>query len=173
MMTRRVAELEALTLLEKYDIITLPIPVDQLAALEGAKIVRQRFSGNQSGFMYRNGNDRIIGINSTHGRRRQRFTVAHEIGHMLIHQSNSLVVDREVNFRDGRSSLGVDVKEIEANAFAASLLMPEDKVLAEMRKMGNAHNISSRDDLISHLVHIFDVSGEAMGYRLINLGIYS
>ncbi|MEO3780887.1 ImmA/IrrE family metallo-endopeptidase [Micromonospora sp. B11E3] len=173
MKTRRDAEQAAGELLRKHALGILPIPVEEIAHLEGAQVIRQRFDGNQSGFMYRDGTEKIIGINTLSGRRRQRFTIAHEIGHMQLHQSDPLVVDREINWRDGRSSMGVDLKEIQANAFAAALLMPEEQILEQMQEELSGPAISSRDRLISRLATTFDVSAEAMSYRLINLGFYS
>ena len=172
-MNRQGAEAVAVELLTKYNIVQLPVPVEEIATLEGARVVRQRFEGEQSGFMYREGVERIIGINTNSGRRRQRFTIAHEIGHMTLHLQDPLVVDREVNWRDGTSSLAVDPKEIEANAFAAALLMPQEMVVREVRSASQRSDLSGRDRLISYLAQVFDVSTSAMSYRLINLGIYS
>jgi Zn-dependent peptidase ImmA (M78 family) len=59
--------------------------------------------------------------------------------------------------------------EIEANAFAAALLMPQEMVINCVK--GYASQVSSRDELTSNLARVFDVSTEAMGFRLINLGI--
>ncbi|GAA1625224.1 ImmA/IrrE family metallo-endopeptidase [Catellatospora bangladeshensis] len=172
-MSRLEAENAASQLLNKYGIDRLPVPVEEIAMWEGAQVVRQRFEGEQSGFMYREGRERIIGINTSSGRRRQRFTIAHEIGHMTLHLQDPLVVDREVNWRDENSSLAVDPKEIDANAFAAALLMPQDLVVREVRLAAQRSDLSGRDRIISYLAQIFDVSTSAMSYRLINLGIYS
>ena len=150
-MNRHGAEAVAVELLTKYNIVQLPVPVEEIATLEGARVVRQRFEGEQSGFMYREGLERIIGINTTSGRRRQRFTIAHEIGHMTLHLQDPLVVDREVNWRDENSSL----------------------VVREVRSASQRSDLSGRDRIISYLAQVFDVSSSAMSYRLINLGIYS
>jgi hypothetical protein len=50
---------------------------------------------------------------------RQRFTVAHELGHFFMHKKP--IVDRA---RVLRRSLQWDRKELEANVFAAELLTP-------------------------------------------------
>jgi Zn-dependent peptidase ImmA (M78 family) len=67
--------------------------------------------------------------------------------------------------------MGTDVEEIEANTFAATLLMPEDIVFDHVLKLVRANGQITRETLITELARIFDVSAEAMGYRLINLGI--
>lgn len=174
-MTRRDAEAAAEQMLKRHHVKEVPVPVDWLAEAEGAFVVRQRFDGDQSGFVYRDGNQNIIGINSATSPRRQRFTLAHECGHMLLHQKNdgAIMVDREINFRNRTSSLAIDPVEIEANAFAAALLMPEDLIELHVEDVLRQPDVTSRERLIINLARRFDVSTEAMGYRLINLGIYS
>jgi Zn-dependent peptidase ImmA (M78 family) len=170
--TRRDAYEAAAQVLQRYGIYEIPVPVEQIALNEGVQLVRQRFEGDQSGFMYRHDGHKIIGINSTHSRRRQRFTIAHEIGHLELHQQD-LIVDRAINYRDRTSALGIDQAEIDANAFAASLLMPADLVLQAVKSATGDPSLTTRERLVSHLAQLFDVSAEAMSYRLINLGIYS
>ena len=76
----------------------------------------------------------LIGVNSLHHSNRRRFTVAHECGHLLLHAGETFI-DKSfrVNWRDGVSSLAVDRHEIEANQFAAELLMPFEMVVADLR----------------------------------------
>jgi Zn-dependent peptidase ImmA (M78 family) len=66
--------------------------------------------------------------------------------------------------------MGTDTEEVEANRFAAELLMPrllvDESVKSKMQQKPH-----TRDDLVTILAHEFDVSTDAMGYRLINLGI--
>jgi Zn-dependent peptidase ImmA (M78 family) len=80
----------------------------------------------------------IIGVNSNHTEQRQRFSIAHEIGHFLLHEGKKLTVDRQikyqVNFRDKKSSLGIDINEIEANRFASALLIPEKFINKDLEK---------------------------------------
>lgn len=164
-------ELEAENLLELHRIASAPVPVEELARLAGATVVRRRFDGNDtSGFMYSSDDGVLIGVNSATSRKRQRFTVAHEIGHMVLHQSDNLRVDSVIQFRDGISTLGTDPNERQANAFAASLLMP--RVLLETHlATAWASGATTRDAIVTQLASEFDVSTEAMSYRLINLGV--
>lgn len=150
-----------------------PIKVEEIARSQGIEIVRHRFEGPESGFALRDGSRRIIGLNTQTSRRRQRFTVAHELGHLLLHEGK-IIVDQavlRVDLRNDVSSMGTDVEEIEANTFAAALLMPESIVFDHVLKLVRANSQITRETLISGLARIFDVSAEAMGYRLINLGI--
>jgi Zn-dependent peptidase ImmA (M78 family) len=167
----------ARALLEKYAISKPPVQVEDIARREGAIIARNHFEGSESGFTLRDGQRIIIGINTRTSRKRQRFTLAHELGHLLLHEGTPLIVDHNVRIdrRDEVSSIGTDSEEIEANAFGAALLMPHPFVIdhvedfvSRTRKLGAGF---SRDDLVSELAREFDVSTEAMGFRLINLGI--
>jgi Zn-dependent peptidase ImmA (M78 family) len=174
-MSRLDAEIHAAEVLRRHSIATVPVPIEQIAQAEGAQIVRQHFDGDQSGFVYQDGQLRIIGINSATSHRRQRFSIAHELGHMLMHQSDAILVDRvvQIHKRDRLSSLAVDPVEIEANAFAAAALMPAEHVLQHVQDMLNLLGSVPRERLVTDLAQTFDVSTEAMGYRLSNLGVIS
>ncbi len=169
-------EMKARELLRKYYVLAPPVPVEKIARGEGAQIARHRFEGWESGFILRDGRQTIIGVNTRTSRRRQRFTIAHEIGHFLLHEG-ALIVDHavRVNWRDEVSGMATDTEEIEANTFAAELLMPREFVINKleeyMKKIGTTNRTMSHEDLITSLAREFDVSAEAMGYRLINLGI--
>src|SRR5450830_1828771 len=71
----------------------------------------------------------IIGVNSLHHPNRQRFTIAHELGHLVMHREileNEVHVDKQfrILMRDGVAATGTDTIEIDANRFAAELLLP-------------------------------------------------
>lgn len=151
-----------------------PVPVDRIAESLGAIISFEPFEGKDdlSGILYRDGKNKIIGINSAHAQTRQRFSIAHEIGHLTLH-NKELFVDKvvRVNFRDNKSSLATDREEIEANTFAAELLMPKSFINAEIDRLIKKRQSFDKDDLIDHLARAFHVSPQAMEFRLINLGI--
>jgi Zn-dependent peptidase ImmA (M78 family) len=163
-------EKRAADLLERIGISRPPVPVEKIAASLGAHVAYEAFDGEVSGMLYReDGGRALIGVNSTHVSTRQRFTLAHEIAHLVMHKGDPVFIDRlvRVNWRDGRPG----PKEIEANAFAAELLMPRtlmnreiDRVLARSRQI-------APEQLIAKLAETFRVSQEAMGYRLVNLGV--
>lgn len=100
----------------------------------------------------------IIKVNSTKPISHQRFTLAHELGHYAMSHGDKH--DNKVTlFRNGQS----DPDEVEANAFAAELLMPTVLV----KKMIFEKSVTT----IESLAMIFDVSEQAMMYRLKNLGL--
>ena len=73
-----------------------------------------------------------------------------------------------VDFRDRVSSLATDQEEVEANRFAAALLMPQEMVVQAVTGASR-----DPDELVRSLARSFKVSEAAMGYRLINLGVLS
>lgn len=109
-----------------------------------------------AGFMDRG--TKTIGIVNTHSRECQRFTLAHELGHWLLHPE-------EVKFRDSpitaldAVSLTHDPAEREANAFAAELLMPQKTVKAEfMNTFGRPLSLSCDSRIIAELATLSRIS---------------
>ncbi|MDQ6782081.1 MAG: ImmA/IrrE family metallo-endopeptidase, partial [Actinomycetota bacterium] len=126
-----------------------------------------------SGLLYRRPNSTIIAVNRDHAETRRRFTIAHELGHLRLHDGRPLIVDHvvraRINLRDHQSSLATNREEIEANRFAASLLMPSDFVnhqLPTVLKKG-----LGEQGTIDALAREFGVSPQAMEIRLTNLGL--
>ena len=116
-------------------------------------------------------NTPIIGVNSLHHPNRQRFTIAHEIGHLELHRgilTTSVHVDKEfpVMMRGVTASQGTDRHEIEANTFAAHLLIP--KALLDQALAGKTFDIED-DEPLEELAKKFRVSKKMMEYRISNL----
>lgn len=160
--------------LERWAITAAPVQVEHIAAACGIQIVRSAAEWSESGFLLRDGSRTIMGINSRNSPKRQRFTMAHELGHWLLHDGKPLIIDQSImiNKRDDVSSQATDAEEIEANQFAAEFLMPTNfiaQALDREMKLG----VGSRDELITSLARTFEVSNDAMGWRLINLGVLS
>lgn len=76
---------EANKLLNRLGIEAIPTPVEKIAGLLGAKIVRQSSDDDLSGMIYLNSTGIVIGVNESHHENRQRFTIAHELGHLVMH----------------------------------------------------------------------------------------
>ena len=168
----RHVERKAGELIKRHNITKPPVSVETIAKRMQAKLSFEPFEGQDdiSGILYRDGENTVIGINSAHPDTRQRFSIAHELGHLLLHKKN-LFVDKVIN-RDSKSSLAIDKAEIEANAFAAELLMPRNFIMEEIqRKLAKRNFTLSKEKLIETLARKFKVSTQAMEYRLNNLGI--
>jgi Zn-dependent peptidase ImmA (M78 family) len=166
------AERSARKLLEECGISAPPVPVEEIARDLGARVSFEHFAQDISGILYRDGANAVIGVQATHPKTRQRFTIAHEIGHLRLHKGRPMFVDRSVRIdrRDDNAALGIDPEEIEANSFAAALLMPGEMIFAAVRS--STHQRGPGDDeVIRRLAKRFDVSVQAMEYRLANLGL--
>lgn len=163
-------------LLHDQDIDKLPVSVDRIAKALGVQVVYEPFDGEISGMLIPEEAEgtSVIVINSRNAPVRQRFTLAHELGHLLIH-AKSLYVDRpfSVKFRDSRSSLAIDPEEVQANQFAAALLMPREWVIRDVDRILARQNGVSDEQLIEELSEEYRVSRQAMEYRLANLGIWA
>ena len=65
----------------------------------------------------------VIIVNKNFSNDRKRFTIAHELGHILLHNENLYPIS---SYRD---------KEKEANIFASEFLMPEDEIKNSLRQL--------------------------------------
>lgn len=151
-----------------------PVPVERLAQDAGALISYQPFEAQDiSGLLYRTaGAAPVIGVNSNNPKVRQRFTIAHELGHLSLHDGHDLILERliRLNFRDATSSTASDEEEIEANHFAAELLMPHDFLRYSLGMLLQGRPLSDLE-LVRRLARRFEVSQSAMEYRLTSLGM--
>jgi Zn-dependent peptidase ImmA (M78 family) len=155
---------------KRFDAYELPINLDSLAEKAGIQIKYGDFEAEMSGFAYQKAGTKFIGVNIAESDVRQRFTIAHEFGHIFMHRHDSLSYDPNVelvHFRNGHSTTGTDPKEREANAFAAELLMPEQIVRKEIKDM---QGIDLHDSVaVGRLADKFGVSQAAITVRLASL----
>jgi Zn-dependent peptidase ImmA (M78 family) len=156
-------------LLRKFKVTSPPVPVDKIAKKLG--IVLCEFPATDdsvSGAIIKTQGKTIIAINPRHHSNRQRFTIAHELGHYFFDKNLSEHVDQDfrVSWRNEDSSKAIDWSEIRANAFAAELLIPTDFLKADLDSLTE---LSKRTVVL--LATRYKVSPEAMKIRLTNLGI--
>lgn len=162
-------DLQASALLRQHALFTAPIDVEGLAEKLGARVVFDDLDEDVSGFLLRENNVSTIAVNQSHHPNRQRFTIAHECGHLLLHANSGdqLWVDKTyspVFYRNVESSSGEKFHEIQANQFAAGVLMPEELLRQHVKG-----DVSDMD--ISRLALRFKVSEQAMTLRLVALGM--
>lgn len=148
------------------------IPVDVLA-IAGACGVTVRVEGLEefvSGLLVVRGSNAVIGVNVHHHPNRRRFTVAHELGHYLLHldQTAFFLDAAPTFFRQEATPSGKPYQEREANAFAAELLMPA----AEVRTLMADQPIDVFDDAaVKRMADRFGVSSQALVIRLTELNL--
>ena len=148
------------------------VDVEYLLSFLGIELNKKPFEDDLSGALIRSKSHVVVAVNENDPANRQRFTIAHEIGHFYLKHDGDFFVDQfSLNKRDKKSQLAIDFKEIEANKFAANLLMPRRMILQAINELVECPYCDSTDTLIQKLAEIFAVSKEAMNFRLINLGI--
>jgi Zn-dependent peptidase ImmA (M78 family) len=157
---RRFIEESAAKLVAIYT--TPPIPVLEIAEQNGVEVVFSDFGRHESvasGFCHFK--DKKIYVNDSDIFARKVFTIAHELGHWILHQDTFLkdpdkyaVLPR---FQKARS----DIFEQEANLFAAELLVPK-RLLLPVKSAS-----------VAQLAKIFGVSRAMMENRLKNVRTFS
>ncbi|MGI0485501.1 ImmA/IrrE family metallo-endopeptidase [Pantanalinema rosaneae CENA516] len=166
------AKKEALKILKNYG-DSIPVDIESIVRSEGVLIRKEELEDIVSGMLVIKNDHAVIGVNSKHHPNRQRFTIAHEFGHYLLHRqlANVFFDESLVFFRDKEASEGKKYQEIEANTFAAELLMPES-VLKEriIEQPLDAFDESDESALVK-LAAELEVSVQALTIRLTRLGL--
>lgn len=124
-----------------------------------------------SGFLVKRPNGHsVIGVNSIQHPNRQRFTIGHEIGHFMLHDFEEVHIDKfVVRLRDKTSSTGESDDEVQANRFAAELLMPQDFLIRDLPTFASNDLLDERG--LARLAKHYLVSTQAMTTRLVSLGL--
>ena len=158
--------------MSQHGLYSLPIDPVMLANRLGVTVSNAKFSEESSAALIaKRGSSTRIFVEQSDPPYRKRFSIAHELGHHFLHLVNDgeiLDTHRDM-FRDKEPAEGPvserRLRELEANWFAASLLMPEEFVRSEWEN----------NSIVPRLAKAFNVSREAMGYRLdaLDLGIPS
>jgi Zn-dependent peptidase ImmA (M78 family) len=168
-MKRYAREIDGQTakLLRQYGLMSAPVDVELVAQRLGAQVVYDDLEDDVSGFLLREKGVSTIAINKQHHPNRQRFTLAHECGHLFLHakEGDRLWLDKTLFFRDGSRSRD-HFPEIQANQFAAGLLLPQELLKASLGETGPVSDID-----VVRLALTFQVSERAMTVRLISLNL--
>jgi len=159
---------EARRILREFSVSSPPVPAERIAKWLGATVQYAPLDDALSGMAFIRDGKPIIGVNSLHHPNRQRFTIAHETAHLVLHRDQitaQVHVDKEFRLRrDPVAASGTDALEIEANAFAAELLMPQAWVEAAFSELE-----LDDDEALAGVARRFRVSTSAIQYRLMNL----
>jgi len=177
--SRRTGELAARvkTILDTFGVRSAPVPVDRIAKGLGAQLRFSPLDEELSGMIFISEGTPIIGVNSLHPPNRQRFSIAHEIGHLVLHRnliSGKVHVDKEFRVqlvtlnRDATSALGTEGIEIQANQFAAELLMPTEWFI---KALPSQHSDIDNEGPLDELAKKFRVSRQALDFRFRNLAV--
>ncbi|MDM1290811.1 ImmA/IrrE family metallo-endopeptidase [Acinetobacter indicus] len=144
--------------IEKYQ-NDMPIKLGLLSKELGLVVKRATLPANISGEIKEQDGEVIIRVNRHDAKTRQRYTLAHEIAHFLLHRhllSNGITDD--VLYRSSQS----DEIEAEANRLAADILMPMHIVKNLMQK----HDKLKGENFYQAIADDLDVSVTAIKIRL-------
>lgn len=134
-------------ILRAFQVQAPPVPVD--AILEGMGVrVLSDYALDGAGLLEYAPDGPLVLVNAADVHARQRFTMAHELGHLMLHEPCQQ--NRDV-MTDGSR------REVQANRFAADLLMPFWMLESFVSRYGASP---------SRLASIFEVSPQAMDIRL-------
>ena len=162
------------------------IDIEELIQAHNIYYIPKKLPDNISGAsMITENGKQIIVVNKDQPEKRKKFTIAHELGHIILgHDTPLNTQDKaiithsrqsknpsQILFRNDKTSEGSDWREIEANYFAASLLMPKEILNKEIKKLlqKNLKNYLSEYN-VHELAEIFGVSTISMSIRLSRLG---
>ena len=161
-------KIESITygLLKNYGFEKSGFDIEELVKQLGILYSEKVLGKNVSGASAIHDDIKLIVVNSQHNPPRKRFSIAHELGHLFLHPESLVNFSAQsVLYRDGVPSEKTDQLEIEANYFAACLLIPERLII---------HEIGGRtefdEEAIEILARKFKVSQIVMSLRFISLG---
>jgi transcriptional regulator with XRE-family HTH domain len=138
-----------------YDLAALAALLEQRLGVDvGFEPLPDGLDGLSAG----RGGFRLALVSSGISATRQRFTLAHEIGHLAAGDSQDLHVDESVFGRKAPD-------ETRANAFAASFLMPATAIRESV-----PYGFVS-EELVAQLLGRYGVSLDALAFRLHNIGV--
>lgn len=150
-----------------------PTDLEGIAGNFGATIRVEKLDGDVSGMLITSSKSskKVILINKDNHENRRRFTVAHEIAHLIMHKGEDEVfVDSRgsatLYFRSKESVNQIPLAERQANEFASCILMPQKALLNYIKN--NPIDIND-DTSVKIMANRFGVSVQALSIRLARL----
>ena len=147
-----------------------PVDLGAIARTLNIKVTEIPLEDDVSGMIVMGNEDKAaIGINQAHAPVRKRFTFAHEIGHYVLHRQPGKHFIDKVRYRRSLDEMPLkpDPDEVEANYFAAELLMPRFEI---ERLIEESPSDFIQDEMVTEMAGHFGVSVQAMMVRLNSLG---
>jgi Zn-dependent peptidase ImmA (M78 family) len=147
--------------LRKHQVAAPPVPVEYLLVQEGILVEVLTYPDDTAGESWWEDGIGHIAVNRALQPGRLRFTLAHEFGHLVLRHHERRFTDLSAvrqSLRDPEEMAWepVDPVEVEANAFAAELLMPVTLFHADWK----------RNPSIGRLARRYEVSVEAVAWRI-------
>ena len=140
----------------------LPVDVEFLARSLGLIINKAHLQSDISGMMEKHKDTFNLTVNASDSSNKQRFTIAHEIGHYMLHRhliGDGLTDDRVYRSMPHSKFFNARIgpnEETEANKFAVTLLMPYPAIKNDL--LSNQYTVES-------MANKYGVSRSAMAIR--------
>ena len=167
--SRSEVEQQAKEILKQHGLYSVPVDPVLLANRLGVTVNNAKFSDDAlAALIAKRGRTTRIFVEQSDPPYRKRFSIAHELAHHFLHllEDGEIVDKRTDMFRERESAVGSEseerMREVQANWFAAALLMPEELVRVEW----------DDNPSMKRMAELFNVSEEAMGYRLDILSLW-
>jgi Zn-dependent peptidase ImmA (M78 family) len=152
-----------MALLAQGRVVNPPVDVEFCATISGIQLVTYSKLGAHSAILSVPYGIPGVVVNVEHSKVRQRFSLAHEIGHWVLERAPATHDLRPIAARGRR----YDALERVCDYFAVCLLMPRSWVGSFMRER---EWMLARPDLVDNIARIFRVSPVAAEIRLVELG---
>lgn len=165
--------------------LTIPVDLDRVLRNLNVRVHEEDMDDETAGVLIVKGEQRHVLVNKDHSPNRRRFTVAHELGHLVLHDDEGsggesgerMYIDRQIRvyqrvgeptsaaYQQEGSQTTIE-QEREANFFAACLLMPAHHVTLAAQERDLFDEVS-----VASLARSFEVSEQAMYIRLQQLQV--
>ena len=155
----RKTQIEEITtnLLNRYNYIDDMVDIANIVRQQNYNVFIDDLDNNISGYVDHENREVVLNKNETPERR--RFTLAHELGHIILN-SNNRIQHRDNILNNQLDIYANDDKEVEANYFAGCILMPRDVFIREFNSIKG-----DIDYKIQKLAYYFGVSKLAVNVR--------
>lgn len=172
-MTKKEVIAKAKEFCNEHNVNDYPVEIISLCNKFGLKVYERYLPSNVSGSIvvgsgkfdrYNSGN--FIMVNLMDSPQRRRFTIAHELAHFILHKESgqALYAHRDAGQHDQA--------EVEANTFAAYVLMPDELLKDALERLGD-HKQLPLPVKVNYISREFAVSRDAAQVRLAQFGITS
>ena len=156
---KRKTQIERITidLLNRHNYIDDMVDIADIVRQQNYNVFIDDLDNNISGYVDHENREVVLNKNETPERR--RFTLAHELGHIILNSNNS-IQHRDNILNNQLDIYANDDKEVEANYFAGCILMPRDVFIREFNSIKG-----DIDYKIQKLAYYFGVSKLAVNVR--------
>ncbi len=149
---------ELVDLAISHGLQTAPLDVESLIQVLDIELKKEPLDRETSGMLQFIDSQWTITVNSLHHYTRQRFTMAHELAHYILHRDSNSEFTDAILLRNGNRT----PMEYEADDFAGELLMPSDMFLSFIKE-----EAKSVESIAAH----FEVSPLAVRFRAKKLNL--